>query len=189
MIRADYKDKSLVVKILAASFADNKSVNYLIKQGNKKNKRIRALMEYSFDVCYLVGDILLSEDKKGCALILFPDKKKVTLRLILLDIKLAISCLGPGNLKKTMMRETKIKKAQPGGLLYYLWFIGVDPAEQNKGIGSRLLEYVISEASSQKRTICLETSTLKNLPWYKKYGFTIYKELEFGYQLYCMKRK
>ncbi len=30
MIRADYKDKALVVDILSRSFDDNKSVNYII---------------------------------------------------------------------------------------------------------------------------------------------------------------
>jgi len=110
------------------------------------------------------------------------------LKSILLDIKLAISCLGLGNLKKTMEREAKVKEIQPKGLLYYLWFIGVDPREQNKGIGTQLLENVINEGVAQKRTICLETSTLKNIPWYEKFGFTTYHKLDFGYELFCMKR-
>jgi hypothetical protein len=36
MIRAGYKDKPLAVDILTQSFADNKSVNYIIKQDQKK---------------------------------------------------------------------------------------------------------------------------------------------------------
>ncbi len=189
MIRAEYSDKDIVADILVNSFADNKSVNYIIKRDERKSQRIRALMEYSFEICYLFGDILLSDDKKGCALVVLPDKKKTTLRSILLDVKLAISCLGLSNLKKAFEREAKIKAVQPAGMLYYLWFIGVDPANQNKGIGSSLLEHVISEGLSQNRKICLETSTLKNLPWYKEFGFTIYNELDFGYHLYCMKRE
>ena len=188
MLRAEDSDKTRVAEILASSFADNKSVNYIIKQDDRRGLRLRRLMEYSFNICFLFGDVFLSEDKTACALIIYPDKKKTTLKSILLDAKLALSCMGLGNLKKAMNREAKIKKVHPEGLLCYLWFIGVFPTNQNKGIGSQLLKDVIAEGQKQNRIICLETSTIKNIPWYEKFDFTTYKELDFGYKLYCMKR-
>lgn len=139
MIKADYNDKALVVDILVKSFNDNKSVNYIIKQDGKREQRLKSLMEYSFEVCYLFGDVFLSDDKKGCALIAVPDRKKITLKSIALDLHLIFTCTGLANVSKTLDREAKIKKLQPKGLLYYLWFIGVEPADQNKGIGSHLL--------------------------------------------------
>jgi len=189
MIRAEYSDKDLIVSILVSSFDDNKSVNYIIRQDSKRGERIKRLMEYSYEVCNLFGDIFLTEDKKGCALLILPDKKKTTIKSILLDAKFAFTCLGISNINKAMKRETKIKQAHPNGLLYYLWFIGVDSSNQNKGIGSQLLQDVISEGQNQNRTICLETSTLKNVPWYEKFGFSIYHEFNFGYKLYCLKRE
>jgi ribosomal protein S18 acetylase RimI-like enzyme len=146
-------------------------------------------MEYSFDICYLFGDIFLSEDKKACALIVLPEKKKTTLQSIILDAKLAISCMGLGNLKKAMDREAKIKINHPKGLMYYLWFIGVESNDQGNGIGSKLLAEVIQEGLSKNRPIYLETSTVINIPWYERFGFTIYKELDFGYKLFCLKRE
>jgi ribosomal protein S18 acetylase RimI-like enzyme len=178
-----------VVNILVNSFDDNKSVNYIIKQDKKRVQRIRALMEYSFDICHLFGDVFLTDDKNGCALIVLPDKKKLSFKSIILDAKLVINSMGLSNTKKAMYRESKIKKEHPKDLIYYLWFIGVEPNEQNKGIGSLLLEYVINEGLALKRKICLETSTMKNIPWYKKHGFSIYKELDFSYRLYFMKRE
>ena len=44
MIRADYKDKERIVKILTGSFEDNRSVNYIIKQDRKRIQRIKHLM-------------------------------------------------------------------------------------------------------------------------------------------------
>ena len=144
MIRAEYSDKKLISEILAKSFNDNKSVNYIVKQDGKREQRLRSLMEYSFDICYLFGDVFLSNDKKGCALILLPDKKRTTLKSILLDLKLILSCIGLTNVNKAMSRESKIKKLQPRELLYYLWFIGVDLVEQGKGLGSTLIQEVIN---------------------------------------------
>lgn len=63
MIRANYKDKELIVNILAHSFDQNKSVNYIVKQDNKRAQRMKKLMEYSFDVCHLFGDVYMTDDK------------------------------------------------------------------------------------------------------------------------------
>jgi GNAT superfamily N-acetyltransferase len=189
MKNADYKDKNLVIDILTKSFDTNQSVNYIAKQDGKRLKRISALMDYSFEVCYMFGDVFLSDDRKACALILYPDKKKTTLKSILLDIKLIFSCIGVENIKKALARESKIKQLQPKELMYYLWFIGVDPEYQNEGIGSILLDEVIKDSKYKQRPIYLETSTLKNLPWYKKYGFQIYNELELAYKLFFLKRE
>ena len=187
MIRAEQKDKELIVNILSKSFDDNQSVNYIVKQDSNRAERMKKLMEYSFDVCHLFGDVFLTDDKKGCALIVMPDKKKTTLKSISLDAKLALSCIGLSNLKKAMAREAAINKLHPKSPMYYLWFIGVDPSEQNKGIGTNLLKEVIAEGSSKQRPIYLETSTLKNIPWYEKFGFKVYDKLDFGYELFCMK--
>ncbi len=189
MTKALYTDKNSVVNILTQSFADNKSVNYIVKQDSKKAVRLKRLMEYSFDTCYRFGEILLSNDKKACALIIFPEKKRTTLKSIAADIKLMISCMGIGNVRKAMQREAVIKSIHPLKLICYLWFIGVDTNEQGKGIGTALMREIISRSSELNRTICLETSTLKNIPWYQKLGFSIYKELDFGYTLYCMKKE
>lgn len=102
MKKADYNDKNLAVDILTKSFDTNQSVNYIVKQDQKRIKRVSALMDYSFEVCYLFGDVFLSEDKKGCALVLYLDKKKTTLKSILLDVKLIISCIGIENINKRL---------------------------------------------------------------------------------------
>lgn len=188
MRQAKYEEKNLIVDILTQSFESNKSVNYIIPQDKKRIKRIRALMEYSFDVCSLFGGVFISDDNKACALIVYPDKKKTTLKSILLDAKLIIQCVGFKNIKKTLSREALIQKIQPKEIMTYLWFIGVVQAEQHQGIGSRLLQEIIEHSNQKARPIYLETSTLKNLPWYNKFGFKVYSEQDLSYNLYFLKR-
>lgn len=189
MKRAQYNEKSLVIDILTKAFDTNQSVNYIVKQDKKRAQRISALMDYSFEVCFLFGDVLLSEDKKACALVTYPDKKKTTLKSILLDVKLILASVGWKNIKKTLAREAMINKIQPKELKSYLWFIGVDTEYQNEGIGSVLLSEIIEDSEHKKRPIYLETSTLKNLPWYKKFGFQIYHEVDLGYKLFFLRRE
>lgn len=188
MIEAKSTDKALVIDILTRSFTDNKSVNYLVKHDGKRSERIKYLMDYSFDICSLFGNVYLSDDKQGCALVLKTDKKRFTLKSIMLDLKLINKCIGWRNVRKALNRESQIKKLQIQEPSNYLWFIGVQPVAQNKGVGSSLLRDIIRLAEEQKRPITLETSTLKNIPWYRKFGFQVYQELELGYCLYFLVR-
>ena len=94
MRKVTKKDKKLVIELLTKSFEDNKSVNYIIIQDEKRIRRISALMDYSFEMCYHFGEILISEDNNGCALLLYPELKRTTLRSLWLDLLLIFNCIG-----------------------------------------------------------------------------------------------
>lgn len=189
MVKAKYNDKKMVTDILVNSFLDNPSVNYLIPKNKNSISRIRAMMDYSFEVCYQSGDIFLSEDRKGCALVSYPDLKKSSFRAIALDLKLIVKSIGIWNIRKALHRATAIKKHYPPGATYYLWFIGVDADAQHRGTGTRLLNELIADAQQKKRPIYLETSVPHNVKWYEKHGFEVYKSLYFNYTLFLIKRE
>ncbi|WP_300601954.1 GNAT family N-acetyltransferase [Niabella sp.] len=187
MREAQNSDRKTVIEILARSFTDNKSVNYIIGEDRRRTKKLNALMSYSFDFCKRNGEIFLSEEDRGCALIVLPDKKKTNALSIFQDFRLVFSCIGLKNLSKTIKRESIIKSHHPDSKLYYLWYIGVDPSAQGSGVGTQLLKELVNRGSLLDRTVCLETSTQRNLPWYEKNGFVTYKTIDMGYPLYFMK--
>jgi len=189
MKKATYGDKALVNNILSKSFDKNQSVNYIAQQDELREKRITALMDYSFEICFNYGDVYLSDNNKACALVLYPDQKKTTFKSILEDVKLLFNCVGLGNIGKAMKREAAIKQIQPDTPMYYLWFIGVEPDSQGTGIGTQLMNDVIEDSEAKSRPIFLETSTQRNLPWYKKFGFDVYGDLDLSYKLYFLKRE
>jgi hypothetical protein len=188
MKRATTYDKILIKDILTNSFAYNLSINYMIKQDERRERRIQALMNYSIDVCSMFGEVLLSDDDKGCALILYPQRKRTTLRSITLDLKLIFHAIGLTGIRRAFKREWLIKDKQGKDDMLYIWFIGVNPLYQKQGIGSRLLEDLIQEADNQNIPIYLETSTRNNLPWYQQFGFEIYNQIELGYTLFFLRR-
>jgi GNAT superfamily N-acetyltransferase len=188
MIKADNVDKKLVIELLSRAFDDNQSVNYIVRNDDKRTERIAALMDYSFEMCSLFGEVWLSDDRKACALILYPQDKKTTLSAILLNIKLIFKAIGISGIKNALDRESKIKSKQSKEPMTYLWFIGVEPTEQGKGIGSKLLQEVITHAETRQLPVYLETSTVKNLPWYESHGFKTYEQLDLTYTLYFLKR-
>ncbi|WP_228466727.1 GNAT family N-acetyltransferase [Adhaeribacter swui] len=96
--------------------------------------------------------------------------------------------MGLLNLKKTLRREAVIKKLHPTNPITYLWFIGVHPNYQGRGLGTQLLTELIQDSLSINRPVYLETSTQENLPWYVKLGFKQYYALDLGYTLYFFKK-
>jgi GNAT superfamily N-acetyltransferase len=188
MKRATNSDKAKIIEILTRSFDDNKSVNYVVKQDQNRVERIKNLMDYSFNVCNEFGEVWMSDDKQAVALILFPDKKRSSFRTLLWDLKLALSVIGIDRVSAVLKREAMIKSNHPKEPIAYLWFIGVNPQLQGKGVGSAFIKEVIQECERKKRPIYLETSMEKNLPFYKKFGFEIFQSLQLSYTLYQLRR-
>jgi len=93
---ATASDKNTVVNILTKSFNDNKSVNYLIPQDQRRGKRYGIWWNIP-QLLPSLWEVFLSDDGKACALIIYPDRKKTTAKSLLLDIKLVFTCIGPSN--------------------------------------------------------------------------------------------
>src|SRR5690554_1241257 len=102
MRTAEYADKGKIISILTESFFDNKSVNYIVQSDEKVTERIRFLMEYSFELCLTSGEVFITDDGSGCAMVQYFDQKKTNLKTILLDFKLIIKSVGLKNVFKVL---------------------------------------------------------------------------------------
>ncbi len=183
MRKALISDKLLVIDILSKSFDQNKSINFVIKKDSKRKKRIEALMEYSFFMGMNFGNVFISDNNNSCAILL--NHKKNTLKSFFWDVKLVFKVIGIQNVFNVLKREKKIKSNQPKEPFIHLWYLGVFPKFQGKGVGTELLINI--KKHYQKNVIYLETSTLSNIPFYKKNGFTIINEIDLGYKLFILK--
>lgn len=188
MFKAEKKDKQTVTDILSDSFFDNRSVNYVIPQDHRKKAKIEKLMAYSFDVCHAFGEVYLSDCRRACALVLYPESKRTTLQSIWWDLKLAASVFGLARTIRVLSREQLIQKHHPSFPIFYLWFIGVQRNFQHAGIGRQLLQDLLQLSKTQQRPVYLETSTPENVPWYQKQGFEVYAEESLSYKLYFLRR-
>jgi ribosomal protein S18 acetylase RimI-like enzyme len=58
----------------------------------------------------------------------------------------------------------------------YLWFLGVTPAAQGHGIGSRLLAAAAARLDAAGQPAYLETATERNVALYRRHGFDVISE-------------
>jgi ribosomal protein S18 acetylase RimI-like enzyme len=160
---------SSVKEILVESFQENKSVQDVVKQDSRKEERLKVLIDYSIFMGENFGKIYLNKEKTASAIIINSKKKKSTFSSLFWNIKLAFSVIGFSNAIRVLKRANLISNFYPDTEYIYLWFIGVKTSDQGKGAGTELLAEIIKDSGS--RPIYLETSTVRNFPFYEKYGF------------------
>lgn len=183
MRAASFEDKSLVIDILTESFKENKSVLSVV--GNDKSK-IPELMGYSFEKGMIDGEIWINDRRTVTLIALYPRRAGFSFRGIKLDIKLLFSVIGLSRLFKILKRERTIKAKQPKSDFIHLWYIGVLNTHQNRGEGSKMLREFLEMKKKENIPIYLETSTERNLSFYKKMGFELVEKIreELPYTLY-----
>lgn len=161
--------ESKIKNILYHSFKGNKSIDFMIGNDDKSDRRYNSLLDYSIEKAKLSGLVYYDEESSAAALLIDHSKGGFSIKSLLLDLKLVWSVIGLKNLNKVLNRESKLKEFHPKGKFLHLWYIGVHPNKQGKGGGSSLLKKIITENPGVD--IYLETSNLKNIPFYERNGF------------------
>ena len=58
----------------------------------------------------------------------------------------------------------------------YLWFLGVAPAAQGRGVGSALLRAANARLDAERLPAYLETATTRNVALYRRHGYEVISE-------------
>lgn len=181
------ENRQTVLRILTESFKDNKSIMFMVGNDNKSLKRLHYLLNYSINKAELFGHIILNEDQTACAILIDKSKEKFSIKSTILDIGLIINVIGLSRLTDVLKREKLLKNLHPNTPFLHLWYIGVNPKEQSKGVGSKFIQTIAKQFHN--KPIVLETSNSKNIPFYEKNGFSYFNELHLDdYKMTMFKR-
>jgi ribosomal protein S18 acetylase RimI-like enzyme len=58
----------------------------------------------------------------------------------------------------------------------YLWFLGVTPEAQGRGVGSRLIKAKLDQLDREGAPAFLETASERNVAFYRRHGFDVLSE-------------
>jgi ribosomal protein S18 acetylase RimI-like enzyme len=84
---------------------------------------------------------------------------------------------GLGRLGRLMAIREDMDKHHPMDRPHaYLWFLGVSPAAQGRGIGSALLRSANARLDAAGMAAYLETGTTRNVALYERHGFKVISE-------------
>ncbi|GAB4132403.1 MAG: hypothetical protein Fur0041_03660 [Bacteroidia bacterium] len=186
MIRkATRADKEAVIHILSDSFDRNPAVNDTILSDRKRTHRIRALMDYVFETGFSRNGVFVNDRLTCTAVIYDPVESGSYFGDFLQQLRLIHRSVGWKRLSYILHKDKRMRSYRPATPHLYLQMIGVDPADQGRGAGSEMLEFIWQLSVKENKPVYLETSAPKNVEIYIRKGYELYDEWKVreGYEV------
>jgi ribosomal protein S18 acetylase RimI-like enzyme len=83
---------------------------------------------------------------------------------------------GPARALRFARLDHEMRRWHPHYRHFYLWFLGVDPSRQGRGLGSALLHSLSNKAASQELPCYLETDKQSSVRLYERHGYVVEAE-------------
>jgi ribosomal protein S18 acetylase RimI-like enzyme len=172
-------------QVLGKAFVDE-PVSVVVYKNFSADRRLRALThDFAIEVklCVRKGyPLQVNEDGKvvASAVIYPPGTYPLTVGdQWMLFIK---SFLGNGiyDIRVNTRWLDEIDKMHPVEPHYYLEYLGVEPEQQGKGLGSSILQLLIRKADEERVGCYLENAEPSNVPFYQRFGFQVIAEKEIN---------
>ncbi len=182
-------------EVLKDAFINYPAFKYLFPEMNERERKLKYVMSFFIRYGLLYGEVYApSKDIEGVAIWYKSTQLNSNIQGL---IKAGLLNL-PFNLNLTSFVKLKklgdVKKSNRDKLMkseyYLLDVIGIDPNFALKGYGYMLIESKLEQIEEQKMCCFLETSNIKNIEYYKKFGFDLLSEYEYnGLHSFCMLKK
>lgn len=179
VVRVDPADKSIareLSEVLARAFFDDPLAIYFFPDESVRIKGLRRFFYAQITGLFGPNTVVLTTDNlKAVAIWVKPGKSPSIIRS------------GYRILPTAFVLKTRVflagraiaylERFHPRQKHFYLATIGTDPEFQGKGLGSELLDYQLTEIDSKHMPGYLESSKEKNVPYYRRFGFELIKEI------------
>ena len=168
---------NLASEVLSNAFQKYPVFSKLIANDMERHKTLFKIFKFQIKYCLKHGVVLSTSNMKGISLWYPPKNVFISIWKSIKNSSLSlIFKIKWKNLhilrKNDDFSEDLHKKLIPYPH-WYLSTIGIDPKHQGKGIGRRMLSFMINQVAKDHKTIFLETNSEKNVKLYKRFGFQI----------------
>jgi len=189
MRKAGTEDKNLVVEILISAFEskhEGNSINLVVKQDDKRIQRMQILMAYLFEKAMRSGEVYISDNNKGCLLVSYSNREKASLKAILLDLQLALKCIGVGRIMSVLRRQNVVKKYFPKEIHIKPLILGAK--KEYQGAAARFMIEIQNHFKDNKLPVVIDAAAEINVKLYEKFGFKVFaKDDSLGFPIYFLR--
>lgn len=176
MLRLKPSQKKSAARVFARSFFDYPMMTFNWPDPDRRARYFEWYWGCALNYGFRYGEIYTTPDIAGISIWLPPGQTHITtwryLRSGYLPLPFA---MGTRQFFTRAMKNDdfvlKIHSQTMPGPHWYLWAIAVDPDQQNRGIGTRLVQPGLARAEAQHLPCYLETHDSQNIPFYQKHGF------------------
>ena len=177
-------DAEPIAASLARAFDDDPVARYSLPSDRRRQGQLRRFYLQRLRTLVPEELVFCDEDRRGAALWAPPDRWRTPLsellRTRIVTSRLPLFLIGGARVEHRHPREPH----------YYLAILGVDPAAQGAGLGSRLLQPMLERCDGEGVGAYLECSKERNVDFYARHGFRVTGEVRllFGPTLWLMWR-
>jgi ribosomal protein S18 acetylase RimI-like enzyme len=170
-------------QVLARAFVDD-PVSVACFRNFSPGRRVSALIvDFTAEelVCVRRGyPIQVNDDGKVIAAAVIYPPGSYPLPVVDLWLLLIKSILGNGlyDISPWLRWLAEVDQLHPKEAHYYLEYLGVEPEQQGKAVGSAILQHLINKADREHVGCYLENANQRNIPFYQRFGFQIMSEKE-----------
>lgn len=170
------QDADLVVRVMTLAFAADPAVRWLFPAADVYLEHFPEFVRSFGGRAFGCGSAFLTEGARGASMWLPPETHADE------DAIMAVvqGHADRENLDAILALFEEMDEYHPEEPLWYLPMIGVDPARQGQGTGSRLLADMLERVDGEGMPAYLESSNIANVPLYQRFGFEVMGEIQHG---------
>jgi ribosomal protein S18 acetylase RimI-like enzyme len=173
---------SRAMEALGRAFINDPLITYVIADEHRRRQLTPGLYGGIVRYALLYGKPFTTETVAGAACWLPPEQSSPTLLRMLKAgmwrVPFRLGWKSYQRLNEFEAQAEKLHQRHATKPHWYLWALGVDPAQQGRGFGGSLLQPVLARADAEKTPCYLETQNPRNLPFYEKHGFKVSEQRE-----------
>ncbi|MDH5382855.1 MAG: hypothetical protein OEW75_18515 [Cyclobacteriaceae bacterium] len=177
MIKITPTNKEIAIKIAAEAFIDNPSMNWFLKNDDKKEQRMYSLCDYCVSVAMEKKGGFLSNDLNGITLIYKNDAKISFWEYVKLLFKLLNKASGWIKLPELLHRQHQVSKRRGDKLSLYVLLFASNRTNGNS-TAYEMKDFIFEYSDKMKLPIYVETASRKTKVAYERYGFQTYDSWE-----------
>jgi ribosomal protein S18 acetylase RimI-like enzyme len=178
------EDAEPIAASLARAFDDDPVARYSLPSDRRRAGQLRRFYLQRMRTLLPEELVFCDQDRRGAALWAPPDRWRTPLS------ELVRTRIVTSRLPLFLVGGMRVEHRHPREPHYYLAILGVDPAAQGEGIGSRLMQPMLERCDAEGVGAYLESSKESNVAFYARHGFRVTGEVKlvFGPKLWLMWR-
>jgi GNAT superfamily N-acetyltransferase len=181
--RATATDRASLAASLASAFADDPLFTWMAGAGPDRplEPRVRILFDtfVKLDLGRREHLVFTDEDRIGVAIWKAPNQWKMRTGDMFRAMPAMLRALG-AKTPRMIGAFNAVEKVHPEEEHYYLEALGTRQDMQSKGIGSAVLGAMLERCDTEGMPAYLESSNLRNVPFYARHGFEATGEIVVG---------
>lgn len=160
------------VDLLVRAFADDPFVTWSVRSDARRDEAMRRFFATCLQQLTMpFGEVWATDGIEGVAMWTPPGAFKLGLGAQVRFLWRGVKTFGLTKVPSRISGFNQIERHAPKTPYYYLFFMGIDPSSQGRGIGSMMLREMLARCDAEKRPAYLEATRGALIPFCRRHGY------------------